>query len=75
MKQKNPAQIAIHALEIQQLKIAHEETRAALVRAHATFHQLAEKVNRQADEIHKQETAFAASVTPASTQPSHAHTN
>lgn len=67
MKQKSPAQIAIHVLEIQQLLIARQEAHCAYLRAFATMNQTWEKVGRLDAEIKKQEAAYIASLnqTPA----------
>lgn len=62
---KTPNQIAIHVLEIQQIKLAREDTTAAYLRASATLAVLSEKLKRQSEEILEQEAAFAASLNQA----------
>ena len=59
---KTPAQITIWALEIQQLKIAHEATRAEFARCQLVADQHLGKLHPQRAEIARQEAAFALAI-------------
>jgi hypothetical protein len=65
-KPKTPAQIASWALEIQQVRIAHQATEAEIHRLRAILHLLLEKSTRQQTELTRQELALAAALCPPS---------